>query len=258
MRRMMVFLKMMVLVGAIVASEQCEARAQRGASTYRNRINQAIKNVQKDIAAVQKQLKEALEEQSRAATELHQAQASYKDAQADVERAKKTLTDRLGPKVGLADAVAGAEQARQDYERATAKAVAQLQSTPKYQEIKQALDEAEAHSAALKKEGGSKERIAEASKAALRAREAYRSMIDHDALVKPAREQVTAAEEHLKEVRTKLHQEIKQDSDLRSAELFFRQAKAALDKAKASYSTAEQKVATLQSRLMADHQLIGR
>lgn len=255
-------LGVLLLAGTIIASSSREALAQRGSGLYRSRINQAAKNVRKDIAAVQKQLKEAQDELSRSSKDLKQAQASYKDAQSDVERAKKSLTERLGAKVGLPAAVTAAEQAHSDYEKATAKAAGQLRNTPKYQEVKQKLDEAEARVETLRhganSEGRSKDRLAEASKAALQAREAYRSLLDSDPQVKLMREKVDRAEERLKEVRGKLQQEIKHDSDLRSAETLFRQSKAALEQAQNSVAAGEQKVAQLQSRLAADQRMIGK
>lgn len=253
-----VLIRVFFLATLVIVAGNDEAHAQRGAGNYRNRINQIRNNAQKDIAAVQKQLTEAQTELGRASTELRQAQTSIKEAQTDVERAKKSLTERLGPKVGLPEAVAVAEHAHADYASAVAKAEAQLGDTPKFLEAKERMEEAEKRKEAVRQEGGSRDRLTEASKAALQACDAYRSLIDHDPQVKPARDAFTAAEDRLKDARAKFHHESKNDAELHSAETLFRQSKAALDKAKSAFAVAEQKVVMLQSRLMADHQLIGR
>ena len=98
----------------------------------------------------------------------------------------------------------------------------------------------------------------DALKVSLKAREAYHEFLDQAPEVKPFREKLTQAEDHLKTVRTKLHQESKNDDELNSAQQAFLQAKTTLEKAKSSHAEVEDKVEMLEDRLAAGNALLGR
>lgn len=250
-----------MLAGGALRDAQGAGYPRRAASAYRSRMNRVIQNVQKDIAATQKQLKEAQESLNRSSREVLQAEQNYKSAKADVERAKKTLTDRLGPKVGLPAAQSELDAAKAEYDKATARALTELKKTPEFEQSSQRLKAAEEKLASLRgggTDGDRKERLAEAAKEALKARESHRALQDSHPLVKPARERLTNAEKRMEEVHARLHREMAHDSELQSAESEFRRAKGTLEKARAAMVSDEQRVEALQQRLITDHSVIGR
>jgi DNA repair exonuclease SbcCD ATPase subunit len=253
---------LVALALATAADLHAARRGGRGASAYRSRVRRVIQNVQKDITVVQKELKSAQEQLSKDSQTLSAAQSAYKEAKADVERAKKSLHDRLGPSVGLPEAQAAAERAEAAYDDASEQALAQLKSTPEFQAAEQNLQEAEDRLAALRSDKSSganrKQQLAEAAKTAMEAREAKRKLIDRHPSVKPLRESFDKASARLSEVHAKLQRAIKDDTTLHSAEQEFRRAKQALEEAEAAVATQEVRITALQERLVADHQLIGR
>ena len=138
------------------------ATLARGPGSYARgmavqRYNKAVTNVKKEIASAEKELKVALEELETASHEFESAQSDFKIAKAEIERAKKTLADRLGPRVGLPDALADLAWAKEAYEQATTKAISRLRTTTKYEDLKQKLDAAESEVAELRQKRGSKE-----------------------------------------------------------------------------------------------------
>ena len=248
---------------AVVLLSASDVHARRGrSSAYRNIIRRAMQNVQKDIAAVQKELKSSQEQLSKEAQQLTTAKAAFKEAQADVKRAKSTLVERLGPKVGLPEAQSAVEAAQAAYDEAVGQAVLQLRSTSEYQQADQNLKDAEEQLAALRndKSSGSrrKELLSQAAKKSLEAREAKRLLIDRHPTVKPAKEALDQAAAKLNEAHSKLRREIKNDSSLESAESEFRRAKSTLEQAENTVATLEVKITALQGRLLGDHQMIGR
>lgn len=229
----------------------------------RGYAGQALKNIQKDIQATQKQLQQAQQDMTKAAKNLSDAQASYKQAQSDVAQARKTLHDRIGASVGLPEAQGQVERAHAEYDKAATGLVAELLNNPDFQQLKQKMTEAEERLAALRKDKtltGSKKReqLAAAGKEALHAKDAYHARIDTDPVVKPFHDKLTVAEERLKEVRMKLGQESKNDPELHQAESSFKQAKGSLEKAEAGVAAMEERIALLQERLAANYALLGQ
>lgn len=236
-----------------------DAAAQR---SRRGSASQAIKKIQRDIAEVQKQLPKALEELGPALKTLGQAQTQFRQAQAEIERARKTLHERVGPKVGLPEALAQSQQARKDYDKAVSTLTRDLHGDEDFQQLEQKHKEAEENLNALRKEksaGGvdRKSKLAALTKAAHQARDAYQARIDRDPKVKPAYDVWMKADARLAEVRKRLSQETKDDSEVQSAESSFKQAKSALEKAQFAAAGAEGKVAALRERLATDFALLG-
>lgn len=262
MNRMTVFLRAMLVIPLLSASVAADGPKKPRRPTPRSTANQAIKNVQKDIKETEKDLKEAQEDLKKAARDLVGAQASYKQATKEVEKAHDSLQERLGPKVGLPEAIGALERAEAEYERAVKGLIAKLADDATFQQLKQAMDEADEAVDALRKDGTSsdarKDRLAQASKDALKARQAYHDRIDHDPAVKPFKDKVMQADSRLKEVRKKLNQEIKDDAPLNAAQSTFKQAKRELERATSASAAAENKVSNLQQRLAVDHAKLGR
>lgn len=236
-----------------------EARAQRSRPSMQSRVRKAVNLIQKDIKATQKELATAQQEWGQAAGKLAQAESNFKTAQNDVEKAKKTLHDRVGPKVGLSEAIAALERAENDYEQAVAKRVSSLASDEQFQQLKRSKEVAEEKLTALRQsESASTQAKKTASKEFLQAKEAYLARLDQDPAVKPAKDRVQQADAHLKEVRKKLSEESKSDPELHTAELSFKQAKNELQKSQNMAAAAEAKVEALQERQAANYAALGQ
>lgn len=235
------------------------AEAQR---SRRGVANQVARRLQKEIQQIQKQLPEAQEELGKADKSLAQAQVQFRQAQAEIEQARRSLASRVGPKVGLPDALAAAEQAEKAYEDASSEFVRDHRDDPTLKQLRQKHVEAEARLNAFRKdkpghEDERKEKLASVTKAAHEARDAYQSRIDGDPAVKPAYERWKKAEARMNEVRKKLSQETKDDPELKSAEAGFKQAKAAFEQAEAVAAAAGSKVALMQERIATNLTLLG-
>jgi chromosome segregation ATPase len=235
------------------------AEAQRG----RRNMSTIIRNIQRDIQNTQKQLVQAQQDMVKAATQLGTAQSSYKQAQSEVAQAKKTMNERIGPKVGLPEALARLEQAQDEYEKASGTLIGNLRNDEEFQKLKEKMTESEERLAALRKDksnagSSKKERLATMTKEAHHARDLYHTRIDSDPAVKPYREKFLEAEGHLKEVRAKYSHESKNDSELHTAEVSFKQAKGQLEQAQAIAAVVEERVEALQGRLATDYALLGQ
>lgn len=234
-------------------------QAQRG----RRNMSTIIRNIQQDIQNSQKQLQQARQEMIKASTQLGIAQSSYKQAQSEVVQAKKTLTERIGPKVGLPEALARLEQAQGAYEKASGALIGELRTNEEFQKLKEKMTESEERLAALRKDksnagSGKKERLAATTKEAHQARDAYHARIDNDSAVKPYREKFLEADAHLKEVRAKLSHDSKNDSELHSAEQSFKQAKGQLEQAQVVVAAIGERIEALEGRIAANYAILGQ
>lgn len=236
-----------------------------GAEAQRSRrgvANQIARRLQREIQQIQKQLPEAQEELAKAEKSLAHAQVQFRQAQAEIEQARRSLASRVGPKVGLPDALAAAEQAEKTYREASSEFVRDRRDDSSFQQLRQKHLAAEEQLNAFRKskapdDGGRKDRLASLTKAAHEARDAYQSRIDGDPAVRPAYDKWKKAEARLNEVRKKLNQETKDDPELKSAESGFKQAKSALEQAEAVAAAAGSKVALMQERIATNLTLLG-
>ncbi len=232
-----------------------EAQAQR---PRRPNARTMLRNIQKDIEAVQKQLKDAQEELGKAAKDLTRAQSDFKQSQHDVEHIRKTLTDRIGPKVGLQPAQSRLETAKAEHERASLDLAGSLRTNAEFQKLKMSLADAESRIAALKQDkSAGKQGLSQAAKDVQQARAAYQARLDGDPAVKPFRERLDAAEKHMNEVRAKYSLATKNDAELRQSESSLKQSKGNLDRAQAKVNGIQAQIVVLEDRLASNLALLG-
>lgn len=257
--RLTVIRMFLALICGVFVFDVQTAAAQRSRRGMSSRITQQL---QREIKEIQKDLPKAEEEFSKADKALIQAQSQFRQAQTELEQARRSLADRLGPKVGLPDAMQRADQARKTYDEACAEFVRDHRDDEKFVQRRQAYSAAEDRLNAFRvekvaKSDARKEKLTTLTRAAQEAKDAYQSPIDADPSVKPKREQLVQAETKLQEVRKKLSQESKNDTEVKSADAGFKQAKSALEQADATASAAAVKVSWMQEKIATNLALLG-
>lgn len=241
------------LLSAHVAEAQ---RSRRGA------IMQVARQLQREIKEIQKELPEAQEELGKAEKSLGQAQVQFRRAQAELEQARRSLNERLGPKVGLPDALADSDRTRKEYDRASKLFVQGHRDDESFQQLQQDYVTADDRLDAFRKsiatnDAVRKDQLAALTRTAHEAREAYQSRIDSDSTVQPSRGAWLKSEFKLGEVRKKLSQEAKEDSEVKAAESGFKQAKSVLEQAQMVAEVAGTKVGLMQERIATNLTLLG-
>ncbi len=249
------------VLSLIAPAEARQAQGRR--PSLRSRINQAIKNVQKEIKELEKELQSTQQEYRQAELELARAYATYKQASQDLDNEEKALQGRIGPTVGLPEAMAAHETALQAYERATAAVETTLQQDPEYRKLVQHRDETEARLKSLRKDRADdgkaeSDAIQKAAKEAHAARQALHNRMDRDPSVQPTVDAKHTADEKLKAARQKFQAATKEDATLKRADKFLKQARNEWRQAQAHVARLEVKIAALQEQLAADHLMIGR
>jgi len=213
------------------------------------RENAAVKEAQRDLQEARDKLRDAEKSLTQEQVQLRQANAAQKTATSAVQKVQDRLEEQHGERTGLVPARQKLKDVQIELDRASKSVLDRVHTEQK--PLVEALDRAKQ---ALKPSDDEipqsrREAVAEHAKLSKQLRDAERQALEADATTKPLLQRVDAAESAVQAAVRKFEIAVERDGDLKAARQAFEKSKRDVDAAETSLTRSSRTVAEARNRL---------
>lgn len=245
---------------AVIAGIICLTVVQSSAAAQKNaNQSQQTKQAKAELDAAQNKLRDARQELDKAEKELSTSTTAHQNALAQVQKAKQTAIQRVGPKLGLPAAQAEHNTAIAQVGTARNTLLASLKTQPDYQAATQATEDAREKMSKLPGDTALTDeqraaKTAEYSAALRKPAELQKQAEAGDAQLQEAQRRFKASELQLSTVLAQVQKAIANDEGIKDAEEKLRDAITRLNKAKDAVAREQKQFNTAQATVNREQQ----